>query len=209
METCPEEEQPQPDCHIWPSSGFQSQGCYEQTSLWGKRSEKELCDNTQFSPSENLDHWDRVLPHLNEYYKQATPPKTATRAKSQENSLNKNKEFLQNGCKLFHLKYDPVDNAQMHPVWTQFIASGRSKLVLGLRLKAFVLPNPGQQDPTQDNADLAIYEVSLLLHWKYLYSFSPYGDESQEGSRGQHGGWLLPSMQVYHCPTKITGSMHY
>jgi hypothetical protein len=114
-----------------------------------KESEKELCNNTQFSPLENLDHWDRVLPLFNGYYKQAAPPKTATHVKSLENSLNKNKEFLQNGCKLFHLEYDPADNAWMDPVWTQLIASGCSKLVLGLRSKVFVLPNPGQQDPHQ------------------------------------------------------------
>jgi hypothetical protein len=81
-----------------------------------KKSEKELCNNTQFSPLENLDRRDRALPLFNGYYKQATPPKTATHAESLENSLNKNKELLQNGCKLFHLEYDPADNAQMDPV---------------------------------------------------------------------------------------------
>ncbi len=44
---------------------------------------------------------------------------------------------------------DPANNARMIPVWNQFIESGRSELVLGLRLKVHVLPNPGQQDPSQ------------------------------------------------------------
>ncbi len=141
-----------------------------------KESEKELCNNIQFSPLENLDHWDRALPLFNGYYKQVTPPTTATHTKNLENSLNKNKEFLQNGCKLFHLEYDPADNTRMDPVWTQFIASGRSKLDLSLRSKVFVLPNPGQQDPHQIML-IWQYEVPLLLHWMYSHSFSPYGDK--------------------------------
>jgi hypothetical protein len=96
--------------------GFNPRKVMRELSFGLKKSEKELCNNTQFSPLENLDHRDRALPLFNGYYKQATPPKTATHAESLENSLNKNKEFLQNGCKLFHLEYDPADNAQMDPV---------------------------------------------------------------------------------------------
>ncbi len=67
-----------------------------------------------------------------------------------ESSLNKNKEYLQNGCKLFHLKYNPSENSRhMDPVWTQFINSGQVKLVLGHWSKVYVLPAPGQQDPHQ------------------------------------------------------------
>ena len=52
---------------------------------------------------------------------------------------------MQNGCRVFHLEYDPSKNKQMDHVWTQFIESGRSEHVLGLRSKIFVLPAPGQQ----------------------------------------------------------------
>ena len=56
---------------------------------------------------------------------------------------------MQNGCRIFHLEYDPSENTRMDSVWTQFIDSGRSELVLGRRSKIFVLPQPGQQDPNQ------------------------------------------------------------
>ncbi len=97
------------------------------------------------------------LPLLNGYYKQATLPKASLYSESLENSLNKNKEYMQNGCRLFHVKYDPVDNKCMEPVWTQFIELGRSKLLLGICLKVFVLPAPGQQDPNQ-----------ITLIWQYM-----------------------------------------
>jgi hypothetical protein len=129
--------------------GFDLKGIMHELLFGLKESEKELCNHKHFSPSENMDHRDRVLPLFNGYYKQSTPPKTISHSKSLENSLNKNKEFLQNGCKLFQLKYDPAENVRMDPVWIQFIASGQSKLVLDLRSKVFVLPNPGQQDPHQ------------------------------------------------------------
>jgi hypothetical protein len=63
--------------------------------------------------------------------------------------LNKNKEFMQNGCRIFHLEYNPSENARMDTVWTHFIELGRSELVLGRRSKIFVLPAPGLQNPTQ------------------------------------------------------------
>jgi hypothetical protein len=61
-----------------------------------KECEKELCDAKHFSVSENLAHRDRALPLFNGYYKQGTPPKATSHAKSLENSLNKNKEYMQN-----------------------------------------------------------------------------------------------------------------
>jgi hypothetical protein len=56
---------------------------------------------------------------------------------------------MQNRCKIFHLEYDPSKNTRMDTVWTHFIESGRSELVLGRRSKIFVLPAPGLQNPTQ------------------------------------------------------------
>jgi hypothetical protein len=70
---------------------------------------------------------------------------------------------MENGCRLFHLEYDPADNARMDPVWNQFIASGQSKLVLGHRAKVYVLPNPGQQDSSQ----IALIRWYMKFHCRY------------------------------------------
>jgi hypothetical protein len=102
-----------------------------------------------------MERRDMLLHLFHGFYKQATPPKATTHLECLESSLNKNKEYLQNGCKLFHLKYNPLENRCMDPVWTQFINSGHGELVLGCRSKVFVLPAPGQQDPHQ----------ILLIHW--------------------------------------------
>jgi hypothetical protein len=56
-----------------------------------------------------------------------------------------------------HLGYDPSENKQMGRVWSKFIKSGRSELVLGLRSKILVLPAPGQQAPDQ-----------ITLIWRYM-----------------------------------------
>ncbi len=77
------------------------------------------------------------------------PPKAPTHSAGLENFHNKNKEFMQHGCRLFHLKYNPSENPRMDAVWTHLLESGRSKLVLGRSSKIFVLPAPGQQSPTQ------------------------------------------------------------
>jgi hypothetical protein len=79
---------------------------------------------------------------FNRYYKQSTPPKALTHSEGLENSLNKNKEFTQNGCRLFHLEYNPAKNSRMEMVWSYFIKSGRSELVLPY--------NPGHNDHLKD-----------------------------------------------------------
>jgi hypothetical protein len=66
--------------------------------------------------------------------------------------MNKNKEYMQNGCRLFHLECDPVDNKRMEPVWTQFIELGRSELFLGIRSKVFILPAPGNKIPIRSHS---------------------------------------------------------
>ena len=78
---------------------------------------------------------------------------------------------MQNGCKLFHLEYNPADNKPMEPVWTQFIESGRSELFLGLHSKVFVLPAPGQQDLNQ---------ITLII--RYMKFQCRYSGVSQIGS---------------------------
>jgi hypothetical protein len=130
--------------------GFDPKGIMRELLYGLKECKKELCDANRFKPpSENIDRRDRSLPLLNGYYKQATPPKAPTHSKSLENSLNNNKEYMQNGCRLFHLEYNPAVNNRMEPVWTQFIDSGRSKSCLKLCSKIFVLLEPGQQAPDQ------------------------------------------------------------
>ncbi len=129
--------------------GFDPKGIKRKLMYGLKESEKELCDTKRFSLEQNTDRRDMVLPLFNGYYKQSTPPKAPTHSQSLENSLNKNREFMQNGCRIFHLEYNPSKNARMDTVWTHFIESGRSELVLGRRSKIIVLPPPGLQNPTQ------------------------------------------------------------
>jgi hypothetical protein len=129
--------------------GFDPRGIMQELMYGLKESKKELCNAKKFSLEQNLGRCDMALPLFNRYYKQSTPLKAPTHSQSLENSLNKNNEFMQNRCRIFHLEYNPSKNARMETVWTHFIESGRSKLVLGRRSKIFVLPAPGLQNPTQ------------------------------------------------------------
>jgi hypothetical protein len=61
---------------------------------------------------------------MNGYFKQVTPPKAPSNSKRKEHSLNKISEFKKNGCKMFVIEYDPIDNQRMGPVWALFIDSG-------------------------------------------------------------------------------------
>jgi hypothetical protein len=129
--------------------GFDPRGIMRGLMYGLKGSKKELCNAKKFSLEQNLDQRDMALPLFNGYYKQATPPKAPTHSQSLESSLNKNKEFMLNGCRIFHLKYNPSKNARMETIWTHFIESGRIELVLGHHSKIFVLPAPGLQNSTQ------------------------------------------------------------
>jgi hypothetical protein len=123
-----------------------------------KECKKDLRDRNQFDPSQNIERREMPLPVFYVYYKQATAPKVLfTHTKGLKNSLNKNREYMQNGCRVFHLEYNPSGIKQMDRVWTQFIKSGCSELVLGLRFKILVLPAPGQQAPDQ-----------ITLIWQYM-----------------------------------------
>jgi hypothetical protein len=109
-----------------------------QELLYGlKESEKELCNGQKFSLNQNIACRDMPLPLFNGCYKLSTLPKAPTHSESLVSSLNKNREFTQNGCRLFHLEYNPSENPRMETVWTQFIDTGRSKLVFGSRSKIF------------------------------------------------------------------------
>ncbi len=53
----------------------------------------------------------------------------------------------------------------METVWTQFIDTGRSELVLGCRSKNFVLPPaPGQQAPNQ----ITLIQRYMNFHIRYM-----------------------------------------
>jgi hypothetical protein len=129
--------------------GFDPWGIMRELMYGLKESEKELCGAKRFSLEQNINQRDMALPLFIGYYKQSTPPKALTHSQSLENSLNKNKEFMQNGCRIFHLEYNPSENARMDTVWTHFIELGRSELVLGCHSKIFVLAASGLQNPTQ------------------------------------------------------------
>jgi hypothetical protein len=101
--------------------GFDPRGIMRKLMYGLKESEKELCNAKQFSLKQNINRRNMALPLFNDYYKQSTPPKAPAHSQSLENSLNKNKEFMQDGCRTFHLEYDPSENARMDTVWTQFI----------------------------------------------------------------------------------------
>ena len=112
-----------------------------------KKCEKALFKAKKFSISANMSQYDLHLPIMNGYIKQVTPPKAPSESESKEHSLNKIPEFQKNGCQMFVIEYDPIDNWRMAPVWALFIDSGEMVRILGLRAKLQVIPPPGERDP--------------------------------------------------------------
>jgi hypothetical protein len=47
---------------------------------------------------------------MNEHLKQVTPPKATMDSENWEHSLNKLTKFKKNGCKIFVIEYNPIDN---------------------------------------------------------------------------------------------------
>jgi hypothetical protein len=89
--------------------GFDTRGVMRELLYGLKECEKELCNGQHFSLEENMARYEMPLQLFNNgVYKQATPPKATTHSEGVKMSLNKNKEYMQNGCKLFHLEYDPT-----------------------------------------------------------------------------------------------------
>ena len=84
---------------------------------------------------------------MNGYFKQVTPPKTISDSESRDYSLNKLTEFKKNGCKIFVIEYDPIDNRRMAPVWDLFINFGDMADILGIRVKVQVSPPPRGTGP--------------------------------------------------------------
>ena len=127
--------------------GFKLIGIMHELLHGLKESEKELCNGHWLTPEQSMHCRDLELLLFNGYYKQSTPPKAPTHSKGLKNSLNKNMEFTQNGCRIFHLEYDPSDNPRMEMDCTHFIESRQSELVLGHHAKVYVLPGRGKQSP--------------------------------------------------------------
>ena len=75
------------------------------------------------------------------------PPKASSNSESNEHSLNKIMEYEKNGCKMFVIEYDPIDNCQMSPVWDLFIKSGEMDRIFGIRAKLQIIPPPREKDP--------------------------------------------------------------
>jgi hypothetical protein len=84
---------------------------------------------------------------MNGYFKQITPPKATSDLESQEHSLNKLTKFKKNGCKMFVIEYNPIDNCWMALLWDLFINSGELERILGIRVKVQVIPPPGKCGP--------------------------------------------------------------
>jgi hypothetical protein len=75
-----------------------------------KKCEKALCNAKKFSINANMTQYNRPLPIMNGYFKQVTPPKAPSDLESKEHSLNKISKFKKDGCKMFVIEYDPIDN---------------------------------------------------------------------------------------------------
>jgi hypothetical protein len=112
-----------------------------------KNCEKTLCNAKKFSTKANMDRYQLPLPVMNGYFKQVTPPKTISNLESGDYLLNKLAELNKNGCKIFVIEYDPIDNQCMAPVWDLFINSGDMADILGIRVKVQVIPSLGECNP--------------------------------------------------------------
>jgi hypothetical protein len=81
-----------------------------------KNCEKTLCNAKKFTIKANMDWYQLPLLVMNGYFKQVTPPKAISNSESGEYLLNKLTEFKKNGCKIFVIEYDPINNHRMAPV---------------------------------------------------------------------------------------------
>jgi hypothetical protein len=105
-------------------SGLCNAGIMHSTRHGLKTYEKTLCNAKKFTAKANMDCYHLPLPNMNGYFKQVTLPKAISDLESGEYLLNKLTEFKKNGCKIFVIEYNPVDNLRMAPVWDLFINLG-------------------------------------------------------------------------------------
>jgi hypothetical protein len=112
-----------------------------------KTCEKTLCNAKKFTIKANMDCYNLPLPIMNGYFMQVTPPKAISDSESGEYLLNKLTYFKKNGCRIFFIEYNPIDNRCMAPVWGLFINLGVMDQILGLSIKVQFIPPPGERDP--------------------------------------------------------------
>jgi hypothetical protein len=130
------------------SAGLCSEGIMCSIRHGLKNCEKTLCNAKKFLIKVNMDQCQLPLPVMNGYFKQVTPSKTIRDLESGDYLLNKLTEFKKNGCKVFVIEYDPINNRCMAPVWDLFINLGDMADILGIRVKVQVIPSPGERDPS-------------------------------------------------------------
>jgi hypothetical protein len=100
-----------------------------------KEYEKELCNAKPFSVSKNLARRDRALPLFNGYYKQSTPPKATSHAKSLQNSLNKTKNICRIDANYSILSMTPPRMHRWTPCGPSSSNLGKVNLSLGIAQK--------------------------------------------------------------------------
>jgi hypothetical protein len=128
-------------------TGLCSEGIMRSIQHGLKNCEKTLCNAKKLSIKANMDWYQILLPVMNGYFKQVTPPKTISDSKCGNYLLNKLTEFKKNGCKIFVIEYDPINNSHMAPVWDLFINLGDMADILRNRVKVQVIPSPGERNP--------------------------------------------------------------
>jgi hypothetical protein len=134
-----------------------------------KKCEKALCSAKKFSIEANMTRYDLPLPIMTGYFKQVTPPKAPSDSESKEHSLNKIPEFKKNGCRMFVIEYDPIDNRRMSPVWALFRDSGEMERILGIRAKLQVIPPPGERDPNSITKNRRYCKHQVIYSSKVRY----------------------------------------
>jgi len=134
-----------------------------------KKCEKALCSAKKFSIDANMTRYDLPLPIMTGYFKQVTPPKAPSDSESKEHSLNKIPEFKKNGCRMFVIEYDPIDNRRMSPVWALFRDSGEMERILGIRAKLQVIPPPGERDPNSITKNQRYCKHQVIYSSKVRY----------------------------------------
>ncbi len=134
-------------------------------SVWHglKKFEKSLCDAKKFTIKANMDHYHLPLPVMNKYLKQVTPPKATSDLENQEHSLNKLMEFKKNGCRMLVIKYNPINNRRMAPLWDLFVNSGEMESILGIRVKSKSYQCLANTTPTQSQRLVGIASITSII----------------------------------------------
>jgi hypothetical protein len=102
-------------------SGLCNKGIMRSIRHGLKSCEETLCNAKKFTIKANMDCYHLPLPVMNGYFKQVAPPKAISDSESGEYLCSNLTKFKKNGCKIFVIVYNPIDNRHMAPVWDLFI----------------------------------------------------------------------------------------